>query len=614
MAVENFYPGLFRPPEFMPETAYSDLFVGYRIPFQKLGATTSVRLANQLAEVTSRLNTGMKIVEAGVLSPVTFEQIPKQHFEEIGRLAELTGAEITWHFPFVELSGVADGRIDETERKSAEAFMWNFVEKVMKSMRKPQPITIHPAVSGIPPSYFGEEEKMKIGVYDAIDNRIGMVDIKNVLSREEIEKYKDQLPKVALEKINQHVWRKSFEPLLINLSEFVSEARVSEKIMEEIENRKRLLDSIVARETARRKNNFLDLSEEEKREILKLEDAKQYYSEMKALEMQLNAINLRFNRLVDVEKELLRISKESGERGMVEGSLEEIKKAEEYFNKALQLRDQNKIEEASSLMINSINLLWKNVPKVMDFSENVVKEKIAETVSNVAIKAYENFKDNAPVFCFENLFPTMAFGNAESLKALIEETRQKFVEKMKPKIGEKKAKEIAEKIIGATWDIGHINIWKKYGVKPEEIKVEMEKIRPFIKHIHIADNFGFEDSHLPPGMGGIEPEIFGKIKEIIEKQGAKAVLEIPTLAIPEYGFGVSPYPYAFAGLGSPIYTYTMAPFWNQALAAELPAYFTGYGPILPERHFEFYGGGFAALPVELGGQAKRQTFAGAPIE
>ena len=606
MAIETFYPGLFRPPEHMPETSYSDLFVGYRFPAEKLGATTSAMVANQIAEVTARLNTGMKIVEAGVLEPRKFEQIPKQHFEEIGRLAKLTGSEITWHFPFEEPSGYSNGRLDEEERKKAENFMWNFVEKVTKTMEKSQPITIHPVVNPIPSNYLGEGEEMKVGVYNGMDGSIGVISVKNVLSKEEIEKYKDQLPQVTLEKINEYSWRRQIESITTRISDLIRYAKEAEEIKEERKKLEMLLDSIVYRETSGRKKKFEELSEKEKEEILKIEDAGRCFSQINFMDAQLSSVDLAIKNFEEVGKELFRIVKE---RGIQKGNPEEIKKAEEYLNKAMQMIDKNKVE-AAILIGNSTSMLARNIPKIFDFSENVTKEKVAETISNVAIKAYETFKDKAPIFCFENLFPGMAFSNAESLKALIEKSREKFVEKMKGKVGEKKAREIAENLIGATWDIGHINLWKRFGVKPEQIQVELEKIKPFIKHIHITDNFGFEDSHLPPGMGGIEPEVFEKLKELAER-GVKGVLEVPTLAVE---FGTSPYPYSLAALGSPLYTYALAPFWNQVLAANLPAYFTGYGPILPEKHFEFYGGGFSALPTELGGQIRRETFAGAPME
>ena len=60
-----------------------------------------------------------------------------------------------------------------------------------------------------------------------------------------------------------------------------------------------------------------------------------------------------------------------------------------------------------------------------------------------------------------------------------------------------------KKFIGATWDMGHINMLKKQGFTNKEIIRETKKIAPYVKHVHITDNFGFDDSHLSPGMGNV---------------------------------------------------------------------------------------------------------------
>jgi hypothetical protein len=178
-----------------------------------------------------------------------------------------------------------------------------------------------------------------------------------------------------------------------------------------------------------------------------------------------------------------------------------------------------------------------------------------------------------------------------------------MVEKLKERgFSESKAREIAEKTIGVTWDVGHINMLRKYGYTPEQIKVELEKIKPFIKHVHLTDNFGFSDSHLPPGMAGIGEEIFKEIGELIKEKGLKAAVEAPTLAI---AFGESPHYATLEAFGSPLAYLTYA----------MPTYFSGYGPILPEQHFSIYGAGFTTLPMEVGGQQPgKGGFAGVPME
>jgi len=80
-------------------------------------------------------------------------------------------------------------------------------------------------------------------------------------------------------------------------------------------------------------------------------------------------------------------------------------------------------------------------------------------------------------------------------------------------------------------------------------------------------------------------------------------------------FQQSPHPYVLEGLGSPIYTSGEGPTWNEAFG-RYGSYFAGFGTTLPEQHFSMYGGGFSALPTELGGQIQRRGsgFSGTPME
>ena len=84
---------------------------------------------------------------------------------------------------------------------------------------------------------------------------------------------------------------------------------------------------------------------------------------------------------------------------------------------------------------------------------------------------------------------------------------------MKSKLGERKAKEMAKKLIGVTFDVGHLNLSRAKGYTKENLIKEAEKIREHVKHVHLTDNFGFSDSHLPIGMGNVP------VKELLEALG-----------------------------------------------------------------------------------------------
>jgi len=57
-------------------------------------------------------------------------------------------------------------------------------------------------------------------------------------------------------------------------------------------------------------------------------------------------------------------------------------------------------------------------------------------------------------------------------------------------------------------DIGHANL---FGRRPEEF---IEKFHPKLKHVHLHDNFGNADLHLPIGRGAIDWE---KVLNVLKK-------------------------------------------------------------------------------------------------
>jgi sugar phosphate isomerase/epimerase len=57
---------------------------------------------------------------------------------------------------------------------------------------------------------------------------------------------------------------------------------------------------------------------------------------------------------------------------------------------------------------------------------------------------------------------------------------------------------------------------KKKGFTDEDILREQKEIAKHVKHVHVADNFGFSDSHLPPGFGNVPNK---ELIQQLEKEG-----------------------------------------------------------------------------------------------
>ncbi len=162
--------------------------------------------------------------------------------------------------------------------------------------------------------------------------------------------------------------------------------------------------------------------------------------------------------------------------------------------------------------------------------------KTAESVAELAIDAARVTREKKlknPLFVApENLWDGNYGAHPKDLRKIIVDSRKKAVEFMtadkieihgkevdnpfksysKKALGhipsKAEAKKIAEDHIKATFDIGHANIWRKYfDGDDKEFKSwmghEVEKLTKagIIGHVHVSDNFGYNDEHLPPGYG-----------------------------------------------------------------------------------------------------------------
>ena len=241
----------------------------------------------------------------------------------------------------------------------------------------------------------------------------------------------------------------------------------------------------------------------------------------------------------------------------------------------------------------------------------------AEAAEHSLFKAAKGDLNKAPIISIENP-PAMQFGlsRADEMKKLVTKSRENAVELfMKKGMGKSEAEHAAEKIIGVTWDVGHINLLKKGGYKDKDILEETKKIAPYVKHMHLTDNFGTQDSHLVPGMGNVPLE---EIQKEIDAAGfkGKSIIEAGGFIA---NFKASPWPYVLDHMDSPIYEFDAAATWRPAIykfETGSAGYPVGYGNIFPPQHFAMYGAGFL-LPPTLGavtpGESKKSEFSGTPM-
>jgi hypothetical protein len=283
------------------------------------------------------------------------------------------------------------------------------------------------------------------------------------------------------------------------------------------------------------------------------------------------------------------------------------------------LEFQDKINDGTRLLQDK-----KVTPEIFTPLRQWAVDKSSDTFSEVAMHAYKNAKkyDRAPgIISIENPPAGMSgLTRAEEIADLVRASREKFVKKaVKDGMSEFEAKNVSEQIIGATWDVGHINSIQKWGYNRKDVIEQAKKIGPYVKHMHIADNLGFEDAELPIGMGNVPIDEILASNENFRK--AKKAIETGDWFSRQGGLGMSytPVRESLSGLTAPVYSMGapgQSAYWNQAVN-NYGNYFGGLGDINPQVHHSIYGAGFGQLPAYLGGEIpgkQNSSFSGSPLE
>jgi sugar phosphate isomerase/epimerase len=600
--------------------SYGDVFTGYSVDAGSLGMTTDPRTANILKDASTKLAAGAKQIELALVSPEIFDSVPKDQLKEVHRLGKLTGVDVSVHAPVMDSAGFTQQGFSEINREAAERRMAEIIERSNEVDPSGNvPVTFHSS-EGIPGTeweitpdgrkakrmiavnretgkmiplevetkYYPDMEEFKPGVEEKIQQ--------GLITKEEIRKNREKyIRQIDLKEGKIHSAEKNLK--------VVNETEWDNSISQVFFNKERA-DEILQKNQAQIEHvlNGLQNGTIREEEINKIPEYRQAMAHHQAAANYLQDVHTTANALFS------RAYKYGNEedRKILEGISETYKKELEGIKDAL---------GESRAMQNLLNSLKAKITPQMNVPiEKFAAEKSSQSFGNAAFESYKKFGTKAPVMSIENPPAGFALSTGEDLKNLIEKSREQFVAKAveSGKLSEKEAKAQAEKLIGATWDVGHINMLRKSGATEEDVIRETEKIAPFVKHIHLSDNFGFEHTELPMGMGNVP------IKEMMEKLPEKDVKKIIEAGHWWQHFQTPPLRETFEGLGAPMYVTGIGPRWNQSPAFQ-EGYFSGYGMMLPPKNYETWGSGFsmASLPMELGGQmpgAAGSRMGGTPME
>jgi len=606
---ESMYPGALQtsenPTYFTPPSSYSTAA-------GNLGMALDARTANQLGDLNQKLNPGQKFVEVQGISGQTMESIPDQHLDEMNRLAKLTGVDMSLHGPLVNASGVEQqGGYTEENRLGAE----NQIKSAVLRAHKLNPegnvnVTFHSSAN-LPSFQSHTMVKDKEGNSQRVDEGVFIID----------------------QTTGQITQIKEEARFLPEQGNFTGE-RLDFNVKREIEKRNKdtwLQQISRINQTSEFGQGALDEAKQRAR------NAKIDYND---------ALNMPMDPKVDDPEDLITLKKIKGRidyghtyiKEAYRGVRDIFDKAWEAANREDRKEDIKKLKSFADFSMKNIKTDFENNPENIDKVRNVVEQgmrtlssiqstpqtfttlndfaikKSAETFANVAQASYKEFGKTAPIVSIENPPGGEALSTGEELRDLIVASRSQLSRNLKKGgMSDRESKKVASQMIGATWDVGHINMMRKKGYSEEDVIKQTKAIAPFVKHVHLSDNFGLDHTELPMGMGNVplKPMI-----DEIKKQGfkGKEIIEAGNWwqFFSTQGGG-NPFLPSLEGLDSPVYAMGGGE-GGWANTAYMGGYFSGQGPISPQVHHQIYGAGFQNMPVELGGEiaGDRGRFAGSP--
>ncbi|MGK0209618.1 MAG: hypothetical protein ACI83O_000898 [Patescibacteria group bacterium] len=588
----------------------NSFYTGFHIPGGQLSQSIDPSTANQVDAVVKAIKTGLKGVEVqllGVGGQNPDQTIPRQHFKEMRALMKLSGVKASMHGPLIEASGFGQQGWTEFDRLRAEKKYDDAMDKAYELNPKGNTTIVFHAATSTPGETFlpdetlkpGEKGRFKLESDFAVDRATGRQEaIKREgqfspfdpegLKQGKKEGEEDD-PLERIDNINRVQWKNK-------LTELAQFDKAANEIMGASPQKLERIKDAYALGGGR-----FQTKDGRPIELTDIETAE--YNKLRSADIFLSNIETSFNGAFDKafefgskeqKEKLITLSDTYVENRGKEGDPKTGRPAafqplfrQDALNKAIQ--ELQKITQGEA-------------PKQFVHANKFFLDKTSDTFANVAADSYKKFGDNMPTVAIENYKEGIAFNRAKDLKELIEVSREKFAKKLNEDkgINLKAAQKIAADRIGATWDVGHVHLHKQYGFADEDFVSETKEIIPVLKHLHLTDNFGYEDSHLVPGMGNVP------IKEHLEALEKAGVLDKVQKVVEAGGYiqqlsqkGV--HGESMSAFGSSIYGMKMDASWKdpQFFSGN---YFGGLGAINPSNHHTMYGAGFSNLPAELGGQ------------
>ena len=202
----------------------------------------------------------------------------------------------------------------------------------------------------------------------------------------------------------------------------------------------------------------------------------------------------------------------------------------------LSMRHTHQSSSSADTRVSEFERRRKNLQTIEEYGLEQTGEALGRLAEEAMIKSREARKKRSPDEQWEDLYiapenwDKNTYGShPQELLRMVQKGREKFEETLKNKhqiTDAKKREELAKKHIKTTFDIGHLNMWRSMLKKenPNETDEQLQKRfnkwvfkhleelhdAEAIGHLHLTDNFGYNDEHLHIGQGN------APVKEFVE--------------------------------------------------------------------------------------------------
>ncbi|MFH0870580.1 MAG: TIM barrel protein [archaeon] len=198
-------------------------------------------------------------------------------------------------------------------------------------------------------------------------------------------------------------------------------------------------------------------------------------------------------------------------------------------------------------------------------------QKTAETIGTLGVKAMKYTQSKKlpnPLFVSPENWDAREYGShPDEIRKIVTESRKNMQNQLITEgYSADQAKDMAKQHIKATLDIGHFNTWRhkfiaRDGETPEKrderfnrwMLDQTEKLAKdgLLGHIHLSDNFGYDDEHLTPGEGNVP------LKEFVKRMEAAGMKDL--IVEPGSFNGQRTLSETLSNLGSPVYSFGRTP-------------------------------------------------------